>query len=425
MINAKCINKFRDSQDRIIGYRLVDYYGCIQDISADNLKHAIKYGKIHICNLTLTSDNRLVDTGIKCNETITQIINCIFNTDYKKLTDVTYNYRLQDDKAFIYVEYTSKLECSKIKGIIEIRKSLNDESIQLIYDKELVISTKNKRLILGIIRSLLWVVPIDTMNKLANISDYDTYIRDSFESYTGKYTYIDEVLDKQHRMDADDDADAKLYIHSMLQASLMEIAYDSSCNESFNGLLFRGERFTDASYISGGFTSLTHSLDMAWTFTSASAKNTNIRILVFDKVNYNDIIDITSVSVYEEEHEVLLRSNIKVQVGNRIGTYGGVPMYLARYTKTTDDKRSSIKYIVQSFVKAYNNSTAVYGMAYLINKIRNIEDINFRIGNGNIEITFKNNKVVMIGQDGDNIKINNNIIYEKEDARKIIDSIIN
>lgn len=100
-------------------------------------------------------------------------------------------------------------------------------------------------------------------------------------------------------------------------------------------------------------------------------------------------------------------------------------MYLARYTKTTDDKRSSIKYIVQSFVKAYNNSTAVYGMAYLINKIRNIEDINFRIGNGNIEITFKNNKVVMIGQDGDNIKINNNIIYEKEDARKIIDSIIN
>lgn len=65
MIQAKCIEKFRDKQGRIYGYRLIDLNGKTQDVTPDNLKNAIKTGKINIVNLTLTSDNRLIDKETK------------------------------------------------------------------------------------------------------------------------------------------------------------------------------------------------------------------------------------------------------------------------------------------------------------------------------------------------------------------------
>lgn len=66
MIQAKCVQKFRDKTGKIYGYRLMDLNNQTQDVRADNLKLAIKNKKIHIVNLTLTSDNRLVD----CHEHI-------------------------------------------------------------------------------------------------------------------------------------------------------------------------------------------------------------------------------------------------------------------------------------------------------------------------------------------------------------------
>jgi hypothetical protein len=65
MIQAKCIQKFRDSTGKIYGYRLQDLNGKTQDVQPDNLKAAIRNKQIHIVNLTLTSDNRLVDTTEK------------------------------------------------------------------------------------------------------------------------------------------------------------------------------------------------------------------------------------------------------------------------------------------------------------------------------------------------------------------------
>ena len=61
MIQAKCIEKFRDKNNHIYGYRLIDLNGQTQDIQSDNLKRAIQNGQINVVNLTLTSDNRLVD----------------------------------------------------------------------------------------------------------------------------------------------------------------------------------------------------------------------------------------------------------------------------------------------------------------------------------------------------------------------------
>lgn len=65
MIQAKCIEKFRDKQGKIYGYRLIDLNGQTQDVRSENLKSAIRDNKIHIVNLTLTADNRLIDTTEK------------------------------------------------------------------------------------------------------------------------------------------------------------------------------------------------------------------------------------------------------------------------------------------------------------------------------------------------------------------------
>lgn len=65
MIQAKCIQKFRDKNNNIYGYRLQDINGQIQDVQSANLKNAIASGQINVVNLTLTKDGRLVDTTEK------------------------------------------------------------------------------------------------------------------------------------------------------------------------------------------------------------------------------------------------------------------------------------------------------------------------------------------------------------------------
>ena len=61
MIQAKYIQKFRDKHNNIIGYKLLDSHGNIKDVPSDKLKIAIKNKNIDVINLTLTSDNRLID----------------------------------------------------------------------------------------------------------------------------------------------------------------------------------------------------------------------------------------------------------------------------------------------------------------------------------------------------------------------------
>ena len=61
MLKAKCIQKFRDKNNIIKGYRLQDERGNTMDVNPYQLKIAIKQGKIDITNLILTSDNRLID----------------------------------------------------------------------------------------------------------------------------------------------------------------------------------------------------------------------------------------------------------------------------------------------------------------------------------------------------------------------------
>ena len=67
MVNVTCTYRFRDKYNNVKGYRIQDSMGATRDISSGQLKLAIKNGRINVTNLTLTSDNRLVD---KVKETI-------------------------------------------------------------------------------------------------------------------------------------------------------------------------------------------------------------------------------------------------------------------------------------------------------------------------------------------------------------------
>ena len=64
MLKVKCTQKFRDKNNDIIGYRTVDQNGNMKDVSSESLKQAIKQGRLEVINLTLTSDNRLIDKAI-------------------------------------------------------------------------------------------------------------------------------------------------------------------------------------------------------------------------------------------------------------------------------------------------------------------------------------------------------------------------
>lgn len=65
MVRFSCVEKYRDRNGNIVGYLLMNL-ACNElkrQVRADELKKLIKHGKIEVINLTLTSDNRLVDKG--------------------------------------------------------------------------------------------------------------------------------------------------------------------------------------------------------------------------------------------------------------------------------------------------------------------------------------------------------------------------
>lgn len=60
MIKTICIQKFRDTNNKIIGYRLKDEQGNIKDFTAEAVKEHIRANRIEVINLTLSSNNRLI-----------------------------------------------------------------------------------------------------------------------------------------------------------------------------------------------------------------------------------------------------------------------------------------------------------------------------------------------------------------------------
>lgn len=62
-IQAKYLKKIRNGQGNIVGYTIVDRKRREITISSNDLKQLIREGQLELINLTLTTDNRLVDKG--------------------------------------------------------------------------------------------------------------------------------------------------------------------------------------------------------------------------------------------------------------------------------------------------------------------------------------------------------------------------
>ena len=76
MIQMICTKKYRNSQGKIISYKLENSNGEIMNMNSDILKKNIKEKKLNVKNLKLTSDNRLID-----NKDINEY--AIYNKDKK------------------------------------------------------------------------------------------------------------------------------------------------------------------------------------------------------------------------------------------------------------------------------------------------------------------------------------------------------
>ena len=61
VLQAKCIEKIRDKNKHIIEYKLISKDKKTISVKSDDLKSAMRSGQIEVINLTLTSDNRLID----------------------------------------------------------------------------------------------------------------------------------------------------------------------------------------------------------------------------------------------------------------------------------------------------------------------------------------------------------------------------
>ena len=89
MVYLKCIGKVRYKNGNILRYALLNQNNETIMIEPDDLKHEILAHNVEVINLTLTSDNRLIDKSITFNDNVDAVINkmkilgkCIeFNTE--------------------------------------------------------------------------------------------------------------------------------------------------------------------------------------------------------------------------------------------------------------------------------------------------------------------------------------------------------
>jgi hypothetical protein len=90
-IQVKCIEKFRDKNNTIVGYRLADINGKTIDVKPDTLKNFIRTGQINVVNLTLTSDNRLLSCETKQSELVNMYKDTIKQSAKQHVNEINRN----------------------------------------------------------------------------------------------------------------------------------------------------------------------------------------------------------------------------------------------------------------------------------------------------------------------------------------------
>lgn len=151
-LKLKCLHKYRDKNSNIIGYGLIDIQGKTYKVSSNDLKQAIKQGRVQVVNLTLTADNRLIDGASMINHGIKEHHQQV--ADHQKVeghikqnqksnqqTQVRQVEKIQDPKQsprerLVYQSTDPKDQVKRIKRvIIEIIKRYMGNNYTIILDR--------------------------------------------------------------------------------------------------------------------------------------------------------------------------------------------------------------------------------------------------------------------------------------------------
>ena len=144
-LKLKCLHKYRDKNSNIIGYGLIDIQGKPYKVSSNDLKQAIKQGRVQVVNLTLTTDNRLIDGASMINHGMREHHNLggknqipqKQNQKSNQQTQVRQVEKIQDPKQIpVYQSIDPKDQVKRIKRvIIEIIKRYMGNNYTIILDR--------------------------------------------------------------------------------------------------------------------------------------------------------------------------------------------------------------------------------------------------------------------------------------------------
>lgn len=80
MINIRCIQKYRDNNNKIVGYLLQSEDGVTKSMTPHELKHLMLTNQVHVENMKLTTDEKLIeDTSYKSQHSVNERIHKLTN----------------------------------------------------------------------------------------------------------------------------------------------------------------------------------------------------------------------------------------------------------------------------------------------------------------------------------------------------------
>ena len=116
IVKVKCIDKQRDKNNVITAYLLSDLCNKQMAVTPEQLKNAIFNYQVDCVNLTLTSDNRLVDKSEECIEPIVLKVSIIEKYEYQSvIQDDNKNKRTVFDAELIRLMNEGKIEVEGYK----------------------------------------------------------------------------------------------------------------------------------------------------------------------------------------------------------------------------------------------------------------------------------------------------------------------
>ena len=138
MIKIRCIQKYRDNSNKIVGYLLQSEDGVTKSMAPYELKHLMATKQVHVENMKVTTDGRLIDdTSYKSqnsvNERIHKLINRITHDTGTKFNQNVNIVRINDNDFYIEAKAVGNSPLVKIglksnRNIIKLMYKTTDDN---------------------------------------------------------------------------------------------------------------------------------------------------------------------------------------------------------------------------------------------------------------------------------------------------------